>query len=457
MRKGLLFLVCCLLFDFCSAQYIALPDTSFGKWLNTHGYSACLQGNSTTGWQMDTTCPAIVNEDSLDVLSSYITNPEGLGYFDNAEYLYLSAWSMQVVTAFPPNLKSLKVSQTSVHTLPSLPAGLTYLDCSINYLDSLPVLPSGLTYFDCAGNPLTQLPVLPNSIKYMDCRADTLLTALPALPDSLNHFVCYWNYNLNAMPAFPAGLKRLEFGGSPLVTVLPALPNGLTFLDLSYNTGLDSLPAVLPDSLTHLWCSRNYMNPAPFPPLPAGLQYLVCDGNNFTSIGNLPNSLRGLNAESNQLTQLGTMPDSMEMCYIAYNALTCLPVLKHIQSLYFSGNPVACVTNRGDVDYSTPRLDTIPLCNAANNPHDCQLASAVEEIEVSSFSLYPNPTASQLTINSSVPIEQINIYNTTGQLVSEFQVTGLKFEVDCSGFANGVYIAEIKTKDAAVMRRWMKM
>ncbi|MFN8323573.1 MAG: hypothetical protein U0T74_13005, partial [Chitinophagales bacterium] len=41
-----------------SAQYVAIPDSNFGTWLNSNGYSQCMQGNNSVGWQMDTTCNA---------------------------------------------------------------------------------------------------------------------------------------------------------------------------------------------------------------------------------------------------------------------------------------------------------------------------------------------------------------------------------------------------------------
>ena len=62
---------------YSQAQWVSIPDTNFGKWLNTNGYTSCLQGNSQVGWQMDTTCPAVVNEDSIDTRNSNFKNSMG--------------------------------------------------------------------------------------------------------------------------------------------------------------------------------------------------------------------------------------------------------------------------------------------------------------------------------------------------------------------------------------------
>ncbi len=73
------------------------------------------------------------------------------------------------------------------------------------------------------------------------------------------------------------------------------------------------------------------------------------------------------------------------------------------------------------------------------------------------FSIYPNPATNQLFIQTNgTAISEVNIYNTTGSLVSQTKQPQTK-SIDISQLANGVYIAEVKTKEASVMRRWVKM
>ncbi len=85
---------------------------------------------------------------------------------------------------------------------------------------------------------------------------------------------------------------------------------------------------------------------------------------------------------------------------------------------------------------------------------ECTFTSIKNIGEEINLSLSPNPATNQLIINSSVAIEQINIYNTTGQLVKTVHESS---QIDISHLAKGVYIAEIKTQQASVMRRWVKM
>ncbi len=73
---------------------------------------------------------------------------------------------------------------------------------------------------------------------------------------------------------------------------------------------------------------------------------------------------------------------------------------------------------------------------------------------VAEFRLYPNPASDKLFIQTNgIEIEQVNIYNTTGSLVMAVQQSTINIE----SLTNGIYIAEIKTKEGSVRRRWVKM
>ncbi len=73
------------------------------------------------------------------------------------------------------------------------------------------------------------------------------------------------------------------------------------------------------------------------------------------------------------------------------------------------------------------------------------------------FSIYPNPASTQLFIQTNgTAIEQVNIYNTTGSLVMA-AASLVNNQLSIVNLANGVYIAEIKTKDGSVRKRWVKM
>ena len=70
--------------------------------------------------------------------------------------------------------------------------------------------------------------------------------------------------------------------------------------------------------------------------------------------------------------------------------------------------------------------------------------------------LYPNPATNQLYFETGdLTIEQINIYNAAGSLVMQTENPVNKY-INIRRLPAGVYIAEIKTKDATVKRKWVK-
>ena len=128
-------------------------------------------------------------------------------------------------------------------------------------------------------------------------------------------------------------------------------------------------------------------------------------------------------------------------------------------------------TTATDVNYAAHPLALYRL--AANVPFSCTPARSagallsniisIQSVGIQNydaspyFKLYPNPANDQLFIQSAEEVKQINIYNTTGELVMAVLPSTVNCQLSTASLANGVYIAEIKTKDAMVKRRWVKM
>jgi uncharacterized repeat protein (TIGR01451 family) len=251
VKKSLLVFCATIAAFSAQAQWVSIPDTNFGKWLNTNGYNMCLQGNSISGWQMDTTCNELVSDTTLDCSNIAISNIDGIQYFDSLKKLRCNLNNLSSLPVLPATLVHLNCSNNKLESLPALPSSLTYLDCSINELTLLPNLPVSLIHLDCFSNYLTTL-ALPNFLTYLRC-SDNQLASLPPLPNSLTHLYCFTNH-LTSLPVLPNSLTLLWCDGNQLES-LPALPNVLTELRCG-NNKLTSLPS-LPDSLTELRCSHN--------------------------------------------------------------------------------------------------------------------------------------------------------------------------------------------------------
>lgn len=73
--------------------------------------------------------------------------------------------------------------------------------------------------------------------------------------------------------------------------------------------------------------------------------------------------------------------------------------------------------------------------------------SSTNELENTSFNLYPNPAKEKITINFQNPnLKNIDleIYNTTGQLVKQIKNYKSNTEIPVQNFTNGLYILKIK-------------
>ena len=82
--------------------------------------------------------------------------------------------------------------------------------------------------------------------------------------------------------------------------------------------------------------------------------------------------------------------------------------------------------------------------------------SAIHELNESTFTLLPNPVTNHLFIKTGKTISEINIYPVTGNLINP--CGQLKDNsIDVSALPPGVYIAEIKSGDLVVRKKWIKM
>ncbi|MBK8657843.1 MAG: T9SS type A sorting domain-containing protein [Bacteroidetes bacterium] len=81
-----------------------------------------------------------------------------------------------------------------------------------------------------------------------------------------------------------------------------------------------------------------------------------------------------------------------------------------------------------------------------NDSTTCPVVSTISkyEIENPQFELFPTPVTSFVNITSTVPIEEINIYNTTGQLVLH-QTSTNSTTINTEQLADGIYFYELRS------------
>jgi hypothetical protein len=97
-----------------------------------------------------------------------------------------------------------------------------------------------------------------------------------------------------------------------------------------------------------------------------------------------------------------------------------------------------------------------------NKPGDCSIITSIDEVDNSgSFTLYPNPTESAVTITLNADAggsKQLRIFNLTGMLVYQTQFIGESYTwsgLDQTGneIAAGVYVAVITDERGASIQQ----
>jgi len=78
----------------------------------------------------------------------------------------------------------------------------------------------------------------------------------------------------------------------------------------------------------------------------------------------------------------------------------------------------------------------------------------INEIKNKEISLYPNPTTSQLTINTTEQIKSINILDVSGKTVKA--ITPNNNTIDVSDLTNGIYFLKIETENGIVTSKFIK-
>ena len=138
---------------------------------------------------------------------------------------------------------------------------------------------------------------------------------------------------------------------------------------------------------------------------------------------------------------------------------TYLSAIEHPDEL---GDSCHLMTKAYEVGYYFYTVPTYPnyYLGALDNSVCDTLGLAIPPLaaESSVIELYPTPATTQLTIQTNnAEIEEVNIYNATGSLVRAAQPRTNKYLLPIETLPAGVYIAEVKTQQSSVRKRWVKM
>ena len=81
---------------------------------------------------------------------------------------------------------------------------------------------------------------------------------------------------------------------------------------------------------------------------------------------------------------------------------------------------------------------------------------SVSDIMFQDFSYFPNPAEDKLTLNASVPIEEITIVNVTGQKLLTLHPSIESVEVDISRLSSGIYFTRVTLNQKSKVYKFIK-
>ncbi|MES2619496.1 MAG: PKD domain-containing protein [Bacteroidota bacterium] len=397
MKKILLALLIVVSFFSAKAQWVSIPDTVFGKWLKG-SYPACMQGNSSMGWQMDTSCPAVLTETNIDCSNQTINDITGIQYFDD--------------------LDSLNCSLNRLTTVPPLPSQLVFFLCYYNKITSLPPLPINLRELGCSQNKLTTLPPLPNSIKWLLCTQNQL-TVIPELPDSL-YYLWISDNPIICMPR----LKRivdLQYLRDTLITCLPDSGNVTNSVP-----SLSSLPICDSSNTNHCpYCH------AFFSIYPDSINQGVYYGYNLSSGSNLTDYLwefgDGATSPQQFPSHSYSQPGQYHVC-LTVSGADCT-------NTYCDSSFYVFKTEAG-------LMSQLNILNPATGIHQ-------SAIDIPQFGIHPNPASTNVTISidESMLGSTATVTDVTGRKMAAVQLVTSNLQLATDHFANGVYFVTVSNEE----------
>ena len=133
--------------------------------------------------------------------------------------------------------------------------------------------------------------------------------------------------------------------------------------------------------------------------------------------------------------------------------------------------PFDDATNDGYLVYRIKSLSNLVVGDVLQNQADIYFdfnAPVITNLEETEFvttlniedfesnevlSIYPNPTSNLIYINSTQPIQYVEIYNSLGQLLS---ATYRMKKIDIKYLSSGLYLAKIKVNDNIITKKIIK-
>jgi hypothetical protein len=97
------------------------------------------------------------------------------------------------------------------------------------------------------------------------------------------------------------------------------------------------------------------------------------------------------------------------------------------------------------LDYNTGRIE--------NSAIDHLITNVSEQSVSQSIAMYPNPARDMFFIEAKSNLQEVQLLNISGQLVSNQTVSGNKTEINISDFKPGIYLVRLMSQDQVITRK----
>ncbi|QIE58640.1 T9SS type A sorting domain-containing protein [Rasiella rasia] len=410
-------------------QIIEFPDSDFKNALvNTNCVDT--DGDGIVDDNADTNNDGEIEIDeaqaviSLNLYNRDISSLIGIEYFENIEILSCSQ----------NQLAQLDLSQNILLTNLNLRNNLlTTINISQNTnLEGIEIAHNNLQNIDISQNiNLLGLECSSNNLSSLDISQNTNLLGLACSNNSLNELDVTSNLNLKILDAYHNNLSSIDLTNNSALERLWLNDNFLTDLDVSQNP-----------LIWRLHVDNNLLSNIDLFEQ-TNLITFTCSGNQFVTLDlSQNNMLRTINCSNNNLSNLNIQNGNNEnlnvMLAVDNPNLLCIQVDDENSTPPFCSSGFGwCVDN--DVEFSESCVLSIDDIN--NNQM---------------IVLYPNPVKDYLSIStkSALNIIEVNLYNTTGELVYEEKE---KFNnINLSKVKKGIYFIVVRTNNSTFFEKIIK-
>jgi len=83
----------------------------------------------------------------------------------------------------------------------------------------------------------------------------------------------------------------------------------------------------------------------------------------------------------------------------------------------------------------------------------CELITSVPEFLLDATKIYPNPASDVVNIKSHFEINNVRVYNYSGQIIADEAVSNTIYRLNTSELQSGLYLFQIETSEGTISKR----